>query len=91
MKRFFSWDELSDRLKLQALAKLGRLAEAKVAYDGTVIPYAWAERVAPQLRYYVTRGLYVWDCTVTQKQRRAGIVSIWDVPILSLNELEVSA
>lgn len=67
MKRIFRWCELGAELQLAAVAKLTRLAEAKARYDGTLLPYAWPERVAPLCKYVLTpRG-------------RSGQREIWDV------------
>ena len=92
MKRIFSWSEMDADLKSKAVLRLAFLAEKKVLYDGTVVPYAWPERVAPLLEYYVVRGRSVWDFRVPKRLKRQGILSVFDVPILSIDALrEVEA
>jgi hypothetical protein len=84
-KRILLWSELSDALKSCALAKLRRLAEAKAKYDGTMLPYAWSERIAPLLRYTLTaKRQEIWDCNPLPKDRKRGY-SIFTLPILALD------
>ena len=87
-KRFLLWTELSDHLRSCALAKLSRLAEAKVKYDGTMLAYAWPERIAPLLRYTLTGTRHdIWDCNPTPKDRTRGF-SIFTLPILPMAALD---
>lgn len=87
-KRILLWPEMSDALKACALAKLRRLAEAKVKYDGTMLAYAWPERIAPLLRYTLTaKRQDIWDCNPAPKDRKLGY-SIFTLPILALDALD---
>jgi len=86
-KRKVAWSEMTPSLRALALEKLRRLAEAKVKYDGTLLAYAWPERIAPKLRYTLTaRGAVVWDCQPMPKDRKCGY-SIFTLPVLSFDEL----
>ena len=87
-KRKVVWSEMAQPLRVAALQKLRGLAKAKAEYDGTLLPYAWAERIAPKLRYTLTaRGQTVWDCQPTPDDRAAGY-SVFTLPPLSLDECE---
>jgi hypothetical protein len=86
-KRILLWDELDEELQSKAVLKLRRLAKCKVEYDGTLLPYAWADRVAPLLRYTLTStGEDIWDCDPTPKDRKRGC-TLFSLPILSLDDL----
>lgn len=80
-KRKVTWAEMSPELRAAALERLKRLALAKAQYDGTLLPYAWAERVAPKLRYTLAgRGTVVWDMQPMPKDQAAGW-SVFTLPV----------
>lgn len=87
MSRYFSWEQLDRRRKAQALALLRRRAMAKTRYDGTLLPYAWAERVAPLLRYTLTTTGAIWDASVTHADRRRGY-HLFTLPPLDIEAVE---
>ena len=86
-KRILLWDDLDAELRAKAVLKLRRLAQSKVKYDGTMLPYAWADRVAPLLRYTLTAGRTdIWDCSPKPQDSKRGF-TLFSLPILSLDDL----
>lgn len=84
-KRILLWSELSPELKLAAVAKLRRMADLKASYDGTVLPYAWPERIAPLLRYTPTPGrAEIWGCEITPAHRAQGTLSMFTLTPLPM-------
>ena len=88
MRRKLLWAEMPETLQAKAVGKLRRLAVAKAKYDGTVFPYAWAERIAPLLRYSLcSRGTEIWDCNPPEKFIKRG-VTLFSMPLLALGVIQ---
>lgn len=85
--------DLDRRRKARALALLRRRAMAKTRADGTLLPYAWAERVAPLLRYILGTTGSILDAEVTHADHRRGyhLFTLPPLPIEAIEAQEVLA
>ena len=89
MKRILEWPELPDRLRPEALAKLNSLATLLARESGVVMPYAWAERVAPLCRFTTTHKQgAVWDVNPLPWLQARGIVSVFGIAPLPLESIQ---
>lgn len=62
--------------------RLRGVAEAKARYDGTLLPFAWPERIAPRLAFTLAGRNDVWDCNPTKADRKRGF-TLFTLPPLS--------
>lgn len=88
MKRILTYPELPARLRTEAVAKLNSLAMLRARDSGQVIPYAWAERVAPLCRFTtIGQQRSVWDVNPLPWLQARGIWSVFAIAPLSLDEI----
>jgi hypothetical protein len=91
MKRILTYAELPARLRADALAKLNSLALLRARDSGQVMPYAWAERVAPLCRFTMTsQQRAVWDVNPLPWLQRRGIFSVFGIAPLPFDQINLN-
>lgn len=91
MKRILTYAELPDHLRRDGLAMLNRLALGLARESGQVMPYAWAERVAPLCRFTtIGQQRAVWDVNPVPALQKRGVYSVFSIAPLSLEEINTN-